>query len=142
MFQPTSAKPTLIPELYDPSRMFSSSIIFLPLLLSPLRIHAISDRYPSGWENINIDVHRKVDGFQSFVDLKATNSRKCIRMCWLFRTCSAVTFSLEQQRCLLYQMEKDHEAYRTVRARGSLAVDMRRVRKRLPAKVNLRLRPD
>ncbi|GFO28879.1 sushi, von Willebrand factor type a, egf and pentraxin domain-containing protein 1 [Plakobranchus ocellatus] len=55
-------------------------------------------------------------------------------MCWLFRACSSVTFKVEQQRCLLFQMGADHGVYRTVRQIGCLSVNMREVRKRPPAK--------
>ena len=81
--------------------------------------------YIEGWRDLSVTYQARVSGLDTSVDQKASNTRECIRMCWLFSACSAVTFILDHQRCLLYSTDED---VKTVFERSSLAVDLRDVK--------------
>ncbi|GFO07402.1 sushi, von Willebrand factor type a, egf and pentraxin domain-containing protein 1 [Plakobranchus ocellatus] len=95
------------------------NVVFWPTAQCDSRLHT------GGWKNLVINYDSRVIGSETLVDQTASNARQCLRMCWLFRACSAVTFQLEQRRCLLYQREEGHQGYTTVSEAGSLAVDMK-----------------
>ncbi|GFR84906.1 sushi, von Willebrand factor type A, EGF and pentraxin domain-containing protein 1 [Elysia marginata] len=87
-----------------------------------------------GWTGVSVDNDRRVIGAETFVDLTASNARQCLRMCWLFRACAALTFTLVQKRCQLFVLSgSDVGAYRLSVQAGSQSVDMRR------AKIDTRL---
>ncbi|GFO23122.1 hypothetical protein PoB_004962700 [Plakobranchus ocellatus] len=106
----------------------SATTVVIVATLFILRTKSLSSVSTEGWQSLHLIYDRRVDGHHIWVDQTVSNSRQCLRMCWLFCACSAVTFKAEQQRCLLYQLEEDLKAYRTVREPGSLAVDMRKAK--------------
>ncbi|GFR77882.1 sushi, von Willebrand factor type A, EGF and pentraxin domain-containing protein 1 [Elysia marginata] len=82
-----------------------------------------------GWTGVSVDNDRQVISAQSLADLSASNARRCLRMCWLFRACSALTFTLGQKRCQLFVLSgSDVGAYRLSVQAGSQSVDMRRAK--------------
>ena len=88
-------------------------------------VEDISKITTTGWENVHIKLESRVAGLPTWVDQKASNTRQCLRMCWLYSACAAVTFTLSQHRCLLYSSDSAPNVYRTLPEKGSMAVDMR-----------------
>ncbi|RUS85786.1 hypothetical protein EGW08_006415 [Elysia chlorotica] len=81
----------------------------------------------AGWTGVSIDSGRRVIGAQTLVDLSASNTRRCLRMCWLFQACAAVTFTLSRQRCQLFVLSGSAaDAYRLAVDSSSESADMRR----------------
>ncbi|GFR73983.1 sushi, von Willebrand factor type A, EGF and pentraxin domain-containing protein 1 [Elysia marginata] len=77
------------------------------------------------WEHVNVKPGNRVIGRQALVDQKAPNTRACMRMCWLYTACSALTYTLNERKCQLYQAHGDRNVFNTVYSDGSLAVDMK-----------------
>ena len=94
------------------------------------RLNAVSGMSIIGWTGVSLVSERRVIGAQTLVDLTAANTRQCLRMCWLFRACSALTFTFKQQRCELFVLSSltDPGAYRLAVDREGQSADMRTAR--------------
>ena len=82
----------------------------------------------TGWQELRVTPSSQVVGLETWVDQEVSSARHCLRLCWLFSACSAVTIKLNQRRCYLYRIGRHRQVYRTRHERGSLAVDMRDAR--------------
>ena len=111
-----------------PVKFLMAYFVALFSILTVLAALGRSDADTAGWENVRVLPDRKVASLKTWVDQTSSNARECIRMCWLYSACSALTFTLDERRCQLYQTDGDRHVYRTVPDRGSLAVDMRTAR--------------
>ncbi|GFR70483.1 CUB and sushi domain-containing protein 1, partial [Elysia marginata] len=86
------------------------------------------------WSGIRVDINRRVIGGQTLVDLTVSNIRQCIRMCWLFKACDALTFTLNLRRCQVFALTgSGHGAYTLAVGTGRQSIDMR------SAEINTRL---
>ena len=81
-----------------------------------------------GWNGLSFDHDKRFTGTQSCVNLSHMNARRCVRLCWLYRACTALTFIPSHQRCELHRLDKaKDDVYTTEVNKGSFTVDMRRV---------------
>ncbi|GFO36791.1 hypothetical protein PoB_006329600 [Plakobranchus ocellatus] len=93
--------------------------IFMPNVLS-----GNSDTL--GWTGVTINNGYRVTNADAWVHLKTSNIRQCLRMCWLFRACAALTFLRASQSCQLYRLSiTDATAYSVEADGDGVSVDMR-----------------
>ncbi|GFR87209.1 sushi, von Willebrand factor type A, EGF and pentraxin domain-containing protein 1-like, partial [Elysia marginata] len=78
-----------------------------------------------GWKDVHVHPGSRVVDLPTWVDLRVPNVKSCMRMCWLYSACSALTFSLDQRRCQIYRTDDgDKEDFETEPLDGSVAMDM------------------
>ena len=119
--------------------LFGSSLVSFSLIaMSKAQTVPKPNFNINAWTGLDIRfANRVVDSHTLWVDQDASNLQLCIRMCWLFHACVAVTFNSPKQRCILHR--SDGGSYRTVMDPYSIAVDLRYA-KMTQSKVNNKVR--
>ncbi|RUS74929.1 hypothetical protein EGW08_017309 [Elysia chlorotica] len=80
------------------------------------------------WTGLHFNYGRRFTRAQAWVSLDRLNIVQCLRLCWLFRACTALNFSHDVQRCELYRLGRvDEDLYSMEISDTSQAVDMRMV---------------
>ena len=104
------------------------TVIIVHSLMFVWTAKALSTLSIKGWNGLSFDHRSRFTGAQPWVNLDHMNARRCVRLCWLFRGCTALTFIPSLQRCQLHRLDKTKDnQYKTEINQGSLTVDMRRV---------------
>lgn len=77
--------------------------IITTLLILPIQPNAQAQHNLIGWRNLQIYENAKFHGV-TFVDLLVENAQQCLRMCWLYKACTLVTYSPMEGSCSLTAM--------------------------------------
>ncbi|GFR97919.1 sushi, von Willebrand factor type A, EGF and pentraxin domain-containing protein 1 [Elysia marginata] len=84
------------------------------------------------WNGLDIADHRAIIEPSSYVNQQAKNLFQCMRLCWLFRACTVITFSRNRHWCGLFTEEytrvSRHELgnLRLISDNDSIVVGMRK----------------
>ncbi|GFR98090.1 sushi domain-containing protein 1-like isoform X3, partial [Elysia marginata] len=103
---------------------FTDANCLLPALFCMVAVCTAWDMDTMGWHHVRLHPGSRVVDLPTWVELRVPNARACVRMCWLYSACSALTFSSDQRVCQIYRTDGDHAGIRTETLSGSLAVDM------------------
>ncbi|GFS21085.1 hypothetical protein ElyMa_003329800 [Elysia marginata] len=81
-----------------------------------------------GWSGVNFNHGKRFTNARAWVSVVQPNVRRCVRLCWLFRTCTALTYIPNSKECRLHRLDRSKsDLFTTVAAEGKVVVDMRRV---------------